>query len=61
MQSPRVSPDNVPSYSSLLPPTQNGQIQRNASALTGADVHVSASMSCHLIFDPDSLPGVASL
>uniref|UniRef100_A0A2K5F2L6 SOCS box domain-containing protein n=1 Tax=Aotus nancymaae TaxID=37293 RepID=A0A2K5F2L6_AOTNA len=59
LQSPRVSPDDVPPLSPLPSPVQNNQIQRNFSGLTGTQAHVAESMLCHLNFDPNSAPGVA--
>lgn len=59
LQSPRVSHDDVPPRSPLLPPMWNNQIQSNFSGLTGTDVLVSNSMCYHFNVGPDSAPGVA--
>lgn len=59
MQNPRVSRDDVPPHSPMLPPIPNNQIQRNFSGLTGTDVLVSNSMCYHLNVGPDSGPVVA--
>uniref|UniRef100_A0A8C5WLI3 Suppressor of cytokine signaling 6 n=1 Tax=Leptobrachium leishanense TaxID=445787 RepID=A0A8C5WLI3_9ANUR len=58
-QNPRVTHNDVPPLSPLLPPVQNNPIQRTFAGLNSTDAHMAENMRCHLNFDPSTAPGVS--